>query len=110
MRANRAKAYRDLAEYHLKLEHALRKVEKYKKRYQRLSEKLKTSESPKMKVKQQMQLKPKALRRTLLFQNVVLSQLKKKYKDSGTKEKQVVSKILALKILKKYHLVKEAQN
>ena len=110
VRANRAKAYRDLAEYHLKLEHALRKVEKYKKRYQRLSEKLKTSESPKMKVKQQMQLKPKALRRTLLFQNVVLSQLKKKYKDSGTKEKQVVSKILALKILKKYHLVKEAQN
>ncbi len=61
VRANRAQVYRDLAEYHLKLEHALRKVEKYKKRYQNLSEKVKTSESPKMKLMQQMQLKLKAL-------------------------------------------------
>ena len=109
VRANRAKAYRDLAESNLKLERAMRNVQRYKKRYQRLAEKLNASETPKKKLKHQMQLNPKALRRTLLFQNVVLSELRKKYRHSGTKEKQVLSMILALRILKKYGIVKEAQ-
>lgn len=56
-----------------------------------------------------MKLQPKALRKTLLFHNVVLSELKNKYKQAGVKNKQIVARILAGRILKKYHFLKEAQ-
>lgn len=55
---NRSKVYRDLCKANHKLNNALRKVEKYKKRYERLSKMVKPQESPRSKSKQQMKSKP----------------------------------------------------
>ena len=62
--------------------------------------------SPKLKTKQQMKQKTKDLRRTLLFQNTIISQIKKKYQNMHTaKDRQVISKVVAGKLLKKYRLL-----
>jgi len=70
-------------------------MEKYKKRCTRLSGQLSKLDSPKQKTKKQMKLQPKSLKKTLLFHNVVLSELKNKYKQAGVKNKQIVARILS---------------
>ncbi len=66
--------------------------------------------SPKLKTKQQMKKRTKDLRRTLLFQNTIISQIKKKYQDMHTaKDRQVISKVLAGKLMKKYGLLSFAR-
>lgn len=62
--------------------------------------------SLKFKNKQQMKQRTKDLRRTLLFQNTIISQIKKKYQNIHTaKDWQVISKVVASKLLKKYRLL-----
>jgi len=78
VKANKAKVYRDLLAIQKKLQVAQKKMEKYKKRCTRLSGQLSKLDSPKQKTKKQMKLQPKSLKKTLLFHNVVLSELKKK--------------------------------
>ena len=105
----RSKTYRDLCVSNAKLDNALRSVEKYRKRYDRLLKKIHKLDSPNAKTKCQMATQ-KNLRRTLLFHNAIMSELREKYQTQRcAKDRQVISKILAGKILKKYRLVKVAQ-
>lgn len=102
--------YRDLNHIKEKLEDALRKVEKYKKRSNRLRKNLGTLESPKMKTKQQMQQGSKQLKKTLLFHNTIMSEIRKTYQNvDNRKARQLISKLVAGKILKKYRLVTMAK-
>ncbi|XP_045062811.1 uncharacterized protein LOC121537485 [Coregonus clupeaformis] len=106
----KAKVYRDLNDIKQKLEDALRKVEKYKKRSNRLKKNLGILESPKMKTKQQMQQESKQLKKTLLFHNTIMSEIRKKYQNvDNRKARQLISKLVAGKILKKYRLVTMAK-
>lgn len=66
--------------------------------------------SPKVKTKQQMRQRPKDLRRALLFHNTIFSQIKKKYQNMHTaKDRQVIAKVVAGKLLKKYRLLSFAK-
>ncbi|XP_041713164.2 uncharacterized protein LOC121546167 [Coregonus clupeaformis] len=63
-----------------------------------------------MKTKQQMQQESKQLKKTLLFHNTIMSEIRKKYQNvDNRKARQLISKLVAGKILKKYHLVTMAK-
>lgn len=99
----------DLNEAKAKLEKALRRVEKYKKRCHRLQNKMEQNgtpkvETPKSKTKQQLKQGPKQLRRTLLFHNSIISEIKAKYDTGSRKGRQIISKIVAGRIVKKYRV------
>lgn len=86
-----------------KLAHALRKAEKYKKRSDRLKRKMELIESPKRRTKKQINQSTTQLKRTLLFHNTIISEIRKKVENRKTR--QIISKIVAGRILKKYGLV-----
>lgn len=65
------------------------------------------ADSPNAKSKKQMATPPHTLRRTLVFHNALLAELRDRYENmSSEREKQLISKIMAGKILKKYRLLK----
>ncbi|XP_058888822.1 uncharacterized protein LOC117972307 [Acipenser ruthenus] len=85
-------------------------LDKYKKRYQRL---LKKSESPRAKTNRLLKSFPAedAVRKTLLFHHSLIEDIKLKYHTSRKeREKQILSKIVTGKIVKKYRLQKFAQD
>lgn len=64
-----------------KLAHALRKAEKYKKRSDRLTRKMELIESPKRRTKKQINQSTTQLKRTLLFHNTIISEIRKKVEN-----------------------------
>lgn len=91
----RAQAYRDLNEMKEKLAHALRKAEKYKKRSDRLKRKMELIEPPKRRTKKQINQSTTQLKRTLLFHNTIISEIRKKVENRKTR--QIISKTMAKK-------------
>lgn len=107
---NRSKVYAALYKSKAMLGKALQKAEMYRKRYDRLMKKVKQADSPNAKSKKQMATPPHTLRRTLVFHNALLAELRDRYENlSSEREKQLISKIMAGKILKKYRLLKMAR-
>ena len=102
---NRRKVYHDLQKSQKKLENALQKVDKYRKRLDRLTKKHTTEQSPRTKARKQMRGGHGNLRRTHVFHNTLVSQLRQTYHQKKIKEKQIISKVIAGNILKKYRLV-----
>ena len=102
---NRRKVYHDLQKSQKKLENALQKVDKYRKRLDRLTKKHTTEQSPRTKARKQMRGGHGNLRKTLVFHNTLVSQLRQTYHQKKIKEKQIISKVIAGNILKKYRLV-----
>lgn len=88
-----------------KLENALQKVDKYRKRLDRLTKKHTTEQSPRTKARKQIRGGHGNLRKTLVFHNTLVSQLRQTYHQKKIKGKQIISKVIAGNILKKYRLV-----
>lgn len=79
----------------MKLEDALQKAGKYKKRCEWLKKKMEMATSPQLKTKQQTKQRTVDLRRTILLQNTIISQIKNKYQNMHTaRDRQVMSKVV----------------
>lgn len=104
------KTYKDLTNAQTKLKKALTKVERYKKRCSRLSKMMHPEDSPQTKARRQSRTSQRQIGKVLLFHNVVMEELKESSKSlTNPKEKQVLSKVIAGKIIKKYRLGKYAR-
>jgi len=108
----KAKCYRDNEILRKKLDNAFRKQEMYRKRLQRLSaQNANVTNTPRSKTKQLLRLfnlnKGNEVRRTLIFHNALIDQLKESYKNGNRKS---INKILAGNILKKYKFKVKARN
>lgn len=68
--------------------------------------------SPHTKVNRQMRQLPRAaIQKTLLFHEALVEDIRNKYKKAqGERERQIISKIITGKVLKKYRLQRFAQN
>ena len=115
-----------------------RKIKKIRKRYQRkldtakeqiklLQIKLKSAQkanqrlkkrhiengpiTPRKKAELQLNGSPKKLKKTLVFHNTLVAELKRKMQEArGSKEKNILSKIVAGNILKRYKMQKRSQD
>ncbi|KAG5281642.1 hypothetical protein AALO_G00047130 [Alosa alosa] len=107
-RANKKKLTNDLAKLENKLKKAEQRVDKYKKRLKRLAD---ANPSPRSKENKLVRnLSAENLRRTLLFHTVVADEVHNKYSQSKSqRDRQVISRIVTSKILKRYKLQKVAQ-
>lgn len=73
-------------------------------------EKKRQADSPNTKSKRQMVTARSTLQRTLVFHNAVIAEMRDKYKNlQSDRDKQMISKIMAGKVLKKYRLLKMAE-
>ncbi len=86
-----------------------RKKEKYKKRCQRLRQKMTSEKSKSPRSKTQMDAEkykfPKHVTKTLFFHNTLMHQIKEKYKSASYKDKHSFRRSLTTGLLKKYKLV-----
>lgn len=64
-------------------------------------------ESPKWRTKKQINQSTTQLKRTLLFHNTIISEIRKKVENRKTRH--IISKIVAGRIIKKYGLVTMAK-
>lgn len=86
-----------------------KRQKEYRKRCFRLSKKMHPTDSPQTKARHQSRTSQSQIRRVLLFHNVVMAELKERSKSlTNPKEKQILSKVIAGKIIKKYRLGKYA--
>ncbi|KAK0131149.1 hypothetical protein N1851_034155 [Merluccius polli] len=101
--------YLELTDAKFKLKKALASVEKYRKRCLRLSKTKHPTDSPQTKARHQSQTSQRQIRKVLLFHNVIMAELKKSSNSlTNPKEKQILSKVISGKIIKKYRLGKYA--
>lgn len=105
MKKRQSKMYKELTDAKFKLKKALASVEKYRKRCFRLLKKMHPIDSPKTKAHRQS----RTSQSQIMFHNVVMAKLKESSKSlTNPKEKQILSKVIAGKIIKKYRLGKYA--
>lgn len=114
VRKDRAKAYRMLTKERNKSEIYRKKAAKYRKKYERLLEKISKKEheiTPRKKVKEIIKgvKVTTEIKKRLLFGEVLQHQLTHNFKKlRNEKSKQVFTKAVAGKILKKYRQIKQA--
>lgn len=72
----------------------------------------KNKASPRTKVNRQLRQLPRvSIQKTLLFHEALVEDIRNKYqKAQGERERQIISKLLKGKVLKKYRLQRFAQN
>lgn len=115
VRRDRAKAYRDINKLKAENEKLRKKCNKYKKRWQRARSGVSSQQdlTPKTTVKKLLRGRNigKDIRRKLLFSEVISKELSENYKKLKTseKEKQIFTKAISGKIIKKYRLAKEVK-
>ncbi|XP_062609736.1 splicing factor Cactin-like [Saccostrea cucullata] len=113
VRKDRAKAYREIKQMKVKLASVERRVEKYKKRLQRMKKNNtpRCTDSPRSKTDQLLgeQNVTEEVRRTLLFHHTVVRSIKEKYKNSKKqRNRQIIANVVSSKLLRKYRLKKFA--
>ena len=107
VRRAKAAAYREINHLKIKLAAAERLAEKYKKRHSRiLGGKKMMSPSSKTASMLKSNHVTSGVRRTLLFHNVLIEEMRSRYKrTSSEKQRQIVSKYFTGQIIKKYRLL-----
>ena len=106
----RAKGYRDLQNRKVKLDNKTKEAERYKKRWQRMQNVQR--DTPRSKTRRMLGgVKVReSVRKTLLFHNARITGLRDKYKNlKSERERQVYSKVVASRVLKRYKFKKHAQ-
>lgn len=118
---NIAKCYRDNNKLKQNLEEQKRKAELYKKRWMREKNKSKQSvpivETPRSKTRRLLKgwksssrknatQTTKNVKRTLVFHNAIIDQIRNKYKKANTGHKKTLSEIWSGQIIQKYKICK----
>jgi hypothetical protein len=105
VKKRQSKMYLELKDAKFKLKKALASVEKYRKRCLRLSKTKHPTDSPQTKARHQSHTSQRQIRKVLLFHNVIMAELKESSNSlTNPKEKQILSKVISGKIIKKYRL------
>lgn len=86
-----------------------KKTQKYKKKLQRIKKK---NASPRTKVNKKLKdVSSVAIRKTLLFHEALVEDIRNNYKNAqGERERQIISKVITGKVLKKYRMQRLAQH
>jgi hypothetical protein len=80
---------------------------KLQRENQRLKDRL--THTPSRKAKKQLQGSPRSIRRTLIFHNALVSEINDRSNRANPGERQILNKVFAGKILKKYRMLSRAK-
>ncbi len=107
-RRNRDTLHKEIEKLNKSLEKERKRADKYRKRYKRL----KKNDSPHSKIKVTKTGRVSSeIKKTLLFHEALIEDIKNKYfKARKEKEKRLIAKVTAGKIVKKYRLQGFAEN
>ena len=106
VKRDRAKAYKKISKLEKALDRKTKDAEKYRKRYERLKKKI--SNSPRSELTKTLKghALPNKVRRQLLFNNVVVKEIKEKMNNARSeRKKQLISRIVCGKLVRHYKLM-----
>ena len=104
----KAKCYRENEKLKIEVEMMQRRIAMYKKRLFRLQQCKRPSESPRARTKLLLRnLSKEDVKRCIFKYNVVMEQLKQKYKEKRKRDKKSITSILTGHVLRKYRLTTE---
>ena len=104
----KAKCYRENEKLKIEVEMMQRRIAVYKKRLFRLQQCKRPSESPRARTKLLLRnLSKEDVKRCIFKYNVVMEQLKQKYKEKRKRDKKSITSILTGHVLRKYRLTTE---
>lgn len=110
IRRERAKAYREIERLKKQLEKKSRIADKFRKRYERSvrqNTKKQVIDTPRTKTRKLLRnfTVSSEVKRTLTFHHVLVADIKAKWMASGRREKQIMSKAVGGKLLRKYRMI-----
>jgi hypothetical protein len=106
VKRERAKAYKKISKLEKALDRKTKDAEKYRKRYERLKKKV--SNSPRSELERTLKghTVPSKVKRQLLFNSVVVKEIKEKMKNAKSeRKKQLISRIVCGKLIRNYKLM-----